>query len=413
MKNIIRIPVFIIAAILMFSFYPIDGFKTTGITRLLYTQKKLDDGDKITRIPVGALHSIDSIKLNLSSEKDKSIEDIFVKDEALSAEIKRLLPKGAYSITVLDMSDPKNLRYAAVNENRGYQPGSVGKLVVLNAFFYNLKQLYPDSWEKRIELLKNKKVTARYWGEGDHHTIPVYDTLTQKLTKRKVRGTDEFTLYEWLDNMVSVSNNGAASIMYRETVLMNVFCDAYPSLTNEEAEEYFKNIKKDSLRNLSHDIINNPLRELGITKDEWRLGGPFTRNSSNKIGRKEGSQATPVGLMKFIVKLEQGNIVDEQTSLEMKRLIYLTDRRIRYAQSPKLDSARVYYKSGSYYSGGSGSYMGSNFNYMNSVIIVEHPKTQKKYAVCLMTNILLKNSATDHYYLGGKIDNVFKSLPTD
>ncbi len=407
MKNIIKIPVLLIVGFILLSFYPIDGFKTTGIKRLLYTQKKLDDGEKITRIPFGALHSMDSIKLNLRSIKNKRVEDIFVKDETLSAEIKKLLPKGHYSITVLDMSDTDNLRYAAVNENASYQPGSVGKLVVLNAFFNNLQRLYPNSWKKRIELLKTKKVTARYWGEGDHHTIPVYDTETKILTKRKVRATDEFTLYEWLDHMVSVSNNGAASVMYRETVLMNVFCDSYPDLSNEEAEEYFNSMKKDSLRNLSHDIINNPLRDLGISKDEWRLGGPFTQNSSNKIGRKEGSQATPVGLMKFIVNLEQGNIVDEKTSLEMKRLIYLTDRRIRYAKAPKLDSARVYFKSGSYYSGGSGKYMGTNFNYMNSVIIVEHPKTQKKYAVCLMTNILGKNSANDHYYLGGKIDNVF------
>ncbi len=112
--------------------------------------------------------------------------------------------------------------------------------------------------------------------------------------------------------------------------------------------------------------------------------------------------------MKFLIKLEQGNIVDHETSLEMKRLVYLTDRRIRYAKSPKLDDAAVYFKSGSYYSGGGGKYMGTNFNYMNSVIIVEQPNGTK-YAVCLMTNILHKNSANDHYYLAGKIDKILNT----
>jgi len=280
--------------------------------------------------------------------------------------------------------------------------------VVLNAFFHELKKIYPNSWNKRTDLLRDKKVTSRYWGTGDHHTIPVYNIETDKLIRRKVVASDNFSLYEWLDHMVSVSNNGAASVVYRETVLMNVFGKDYPDLTAEKAEEYFSSIKRDSLRNMSHRIINEPLRGLGINKDEWRLGGPFTRSASGKLGRKEGSQATPVGLTKFLINLEQGNIVDKETSLEMKRLIYLTDRRIRYAKSPKLDDAMVYFKSGSYYSGGGGNYMGSKFNYMNSVIIVEQPDGTK-YMVCMESNVLNKNSANDHYYLAGKIDQIIRN----
>ena len=395
----------VIAALLFTGFYPIDGYKNTGIARLLYIQHKIDKGEKITRIPPGALHSIDDIKLNLTHFDNRSVADFMVEDPDLSSRIEAVLPSGNYSITVLDITDPKRPKYAAHRENSGYQPGSVGKLVVLNAFFHNLQKIYPNSWRKRVELLKNKKVTARYWGVGDHHTIPVYDIDAEKLVRRKVVATDEFSLYEWLDHMVSVSNNGAASVVYRETVLMGVFGDKYPDLSADEAEKFFSSIKHDSLRNLSHAIINTPLRELGISKDEWRLGGPFTRSASAKLGRKEGSQATPKGLMKFLINLEQGNIVDKETSLEMKRLIYLTDRRIRYAKSPRLDDAMVYFKSGSYYAGGGGKYMGSKFNYMNSVIIVEQP-TGAKYIVCLETNVLLKNSANDHYYLAGKIDKI-------
>jgi hypothetical protein len=408
MKKIFKVTAVVGVAVLLLSFYPIDGYRTTKIARLIYIQKLVASGKKITRIPPGALHNMDEVKLNLTKLHNKSVDYFLTKDDDFTKKIQSVIPRGAYSISVLDYTDPDNLRYAAINENKGYQPGSVGKLVVLNAFFHELKKIYPNSWNKRTDLLRDKKVTSRYWGVGDHHTIPVYNIETNKLIRRKVVASDNFSLYEWLDHMVSVSNNGAASVVYRETVLMNVFGKDYPDLTAEKAEEYFSSIKRDSLRNMSHRIINEPLRGLGINKDEWRLGGPFTRSASGKLGRKEGSQATPVGLSKFLIKLEQGNIVDKETSLEIKRLIYLTDRRIRYAKSPKLDDAMVYFKSGSYYSGGGGKYMGSKFNYMNSVIIVEQPDGTK-YMVCMETNVLNKNSANDHYYLAGKIDQIIRN----
>ena len=117
--------------------------------------------------------------------------------------------------------------------------------------------------------------------------------------------------------------------------------------------------------------------------------------------------------MKFLIQLEQGNVVDEASSLEMKRLMYMTDRRIRYAQSPALKEAAVYFKSGSLYkcdrSNGEacGKYMGNVTNFMNSVIIVEHPDNCR-YMVVLMTNVLRKNSASDHMYLAGNIDKLIR-----
>ena len=114
---------------------------------------------------------------------------------------------------------------------------------------------------------------------------------------------------------------------------------------------------------------------------------------------------------KFLIQIEQGNVIDEQSSLEMKRLMYMTDRRIRYAQAPSLKEAAVYFKSGSLYkcdrSKGEtcGKYMGNVQNFMNSVAIVEHPNG-KKYMVALMTNVLRKNSASDHMYLAGSIDKL-------
>jgi hypothetical protein len=414
MKNTLFVSILCASSIMFLGFYPIDGYERTKIARLKYLQKQVEKGEKITRIPSGALHATASVALNLEDSKSMMVEDFFVEDTEFSDQIKKVIPRGSYSLTALDMSDPNNLKYAAYNENIGYQPGSVGKLAVLIALFTELDKIYPGSWEKKQELLMNKKVASRYWGEGDHHTIPVYDIEKDKLVRRKVVASDEFSLYEWLDHMVSVSNNGAASVVFREALLMRQFREAYPSVTDDLAERYFDSVSKDSLTNVAHDVVNEPLRNMGISKDEWRLGGMFTSSSERHVGRKGGSQATPKGLMKFLIQLEQGNVVDERTSLEMKRLIYLTDRRIRYAKSPKLDDAAVYFKSGSYYkcdrekNPDCGAYQGNVFNYMNSVIIVEQPNG-KKYMVCLMTNVLNKNSANDHYYLAGKIDDIIQA----
>ncbi|WP_299208582.1 hypothetical protein [uncultured Dokdonia sp.] len=391
--------------------YPIDGYERTGIKRLYQLKKMQDDSIPYTRIPFGAYKKLDEINLQLLSRTEDSINDLLVEDKEFAQTIKRLLPAGAYSAAVLDMTNPDALRYAGYRENVGYQPGSVGKLAVLNAVFTQMAKVCPDSWDDRVMYLKDIKVSSRYWGTGDHHTVPIYDIENDKLSKRQVRATDVFSLYEWLDHMVSVSNNGAASVMYREAMLMAAFGPEYVFLTEEQGENYFKETPRDSLTNLANMVVNQPLRDLGITEDEWRLGGMFTRPAGKYVGRKGGSIGTPKGLMKFLVKLEQGKVVDENSSLEMKRLIYLTDRRIRYAKSNRLDSAAVYFKSGSYYKcdrekdPNCRSYAGNVFNYMNSVIIVEQPNNTK-YIVCLMSNVLNKNSAGAHMYLASKIDDV-------
>lgn len=82
-------------------------------------------------------------------------------------------------------------------------------------------------------------------------------------------------------------------------------------------------------------------------------------------------------------------------------------------QAPQLSDAAVYFKSGSLYkcdrSQGEecGKYKGNVYNYMNSVAIVEHP-SGSKYMVCLMTNVLRKNSAGDHLALASKIDKIIR-----
>ena len=71
-----------------------------------------------------------------------------------------------------------------------------------------------------------------------------------------------FTLFEWADHMLSVSNNGAASIVWREVLLMAALGNEYPALTRSEADAYFKNTPKNEITNLGNDVVNLPLREL-------------------------------------------------------------------------------------------------------------------------------------------------------
>ncbi|TVZ22950.1 beta-lactamase class A [Dokdonia sp. Hel_I_63] len=411
MKTFITFTFIVLSTLVATMIYPIDGYDSTGIKRLYRLQKMEKDSITNKRIPNGAYLKLNDIKLNLLSRKQDSLGALLVEDPEFARAIARITPGGNYSLAVLDMSDPENLKYAAHRENAGYQPGSVGKIAVLNGFFNELAETYPDDFALRTGLMCNKRVKARYWGTGDHHTIPIYDIEKDKLTKRQVVASDEFSLYEWADHMVSVSNNGAASVLYRETMLLDAFGRDYADLTEEESENYFVETDRDSLTSQANRVVNQPLRELGITEDDWRLGGMFTRPAGKYVGREGGSIGTPKGLMKFLVALEQGNVIDEESSLEMKRLLYMTDRRIRYAQSNRLDDAAVFFKSGSFYKcdrskdPGCKDYAGNVYNYMNSVIIVEQPNG-KKYIVCLMTNVLNKNSAGAHMYLASSIDEV-------
>ncbi len=225
-----------LSIVLSFGFvsYPIDGYESTGISRLYHLRKMQVDSIPYNRIPAGAYLNLEDIELNLKSRAQDSMDVLLTDEDVFTKEIRALFPGSGYSAAILDMSNPNKLRYAAFRENVGYQPGSVGKLAVLVALMTELGELCPDSWDDRAFYLKDTRVTSGYWGTGDHHTIPVYDIEKNKLTKRRVVASDEFSLYEWLDHMVSVSNNGAASVVYREAMLMRAFGSEYFFLTQEK-----------------------------------------------------------------------------------------------------------------------------------------------------------------------------------
>ncbi len=395
--------------------YPIDGYDISGIRRIKRLQLIASGELKETKPIQGAMYSINDIKLNLTAGLGKNVDSIPAMDANLQKAINGLFTglDSRYSISVLDITPGKELRYASRKELAQYQPGSVGKLAVLAGFFTEIQKIYPTSFAKRQELMRDRKVRAGKWAMTDSHTVPFYDPEKKTFTKRTVQEADVFSLYEWVDHMLSVSNNGAASVVWRETILMRAFGKSYPELTQEQADEYFKTTPKTELSDLAIEVVNEPLRTLGIGENEWRLGTLFTKGAGSYIPGKGGSTGTTLGVMKFLVKMESGKIVDTESSLEMKRLMYMTDRRIRYGTAPALTNAALYFKSGSLYKckeeeGYScGKYKGNVDNYMNSVAIVEH-EDGTKYMVVLMSNVLKKNSASDHAALAASIDKIIR-----
>jgi len=395
--------------------YPLDGYGSTNIRRLDYLEMVVDGEIKGTMPIEGAMKKTYEIQLNLDDERGESLSSIPAPDPELQKAINNLFPRlnENYSIALLDITEGRPIRYASRKETVGYQPGSVGKLAVLLGFFTELAKIYPKSFADRQDLLCTKEVPGGQWALYDEHTVSIFNTETLSLKKRQVQAGDVFRLYEWLDFMLSVSNNGAATVCWREAILMRAFGNKYPTLLQKEADEYFRTTPKDSLSDLAISVVNDPLRAMGITRDEWRLGTLFTRGGGSYIPPQGGSTGTPIGLMKFLIILERGKAVDYASSLEMKKLLYMTDRRIRYGASPALKEAAVYFKSGSLYKCAPeagytcAKYKGNVDNFMNSIAIVEHYDCTT-YIVALMSNVRKRNSASDHQALAASIDKIIR-----
>src|SRR5260370_22758864 len=106
--------------------------------------------------------------------------------------------------------------------------------------------------------------------------------------------------------------------------------------------------------------------------------------------------------MPYLIGLEQGRVVDAWSSLELKKLLYQTERRIRYASAPRLAPYAVFFKSGSLYECRPEPgftcqpYQGNKANYMNSVAVVERPD-RAVYLLFLTENLPPQHSAAAHH----------------
>lgn len=395
--------------------YPLDGYQETGIRRL-EGSRLADEGQvKDVRQPPGARLGLKDVDLRLLGQTF----DLPVPDPEFTRQVNTLLTGSmdAYGLAVLDLTDPARPRYAEHRGEYRQNVGSVGKLIVALSLFQALADIYPNDIEARKRLLQRTVVTADGFSQSDHHTVRMFDPKTRTLTRRAVQVGDRATLYEWLDWMLSPSSNAAAGMMMRETMLMRKFGAAYPP-PEAEIRRFFDETPKSELAALFEKSFFAPVKHNGLDLEMLRQGSFFTATGKARVPGPGNSFGTARELMRYLLRMEQGRLVDEFSSREIKRLIYVTERRIRYASSPALADAAVYFKSGSLFECAKEPgftckpYAGNVKNYMNSVAIIESPAGQRQlvYMSTLVTNILRKNSAAEHQALATRLQQLMGQI---
>ena len=199
----------------------------------------------------------------------------------------------------------------------------------------------------------------------------------------------------------------------REAMLLRQFGSAYP-LAEPDIRRFFAQTPKPELTALFERTFCEPVARNGLSLDFLRQGSFLTATGKRMVPGAGDSYGSARELMRYLLRMEQGRLVDEFSSREIKRLMYVTEIRIRYAAAPALAGAAVYFKSGSLFQCRTepgfrcGQYMGNVKNYMNSVAIIESPAAERRlhYMVTLISNVLRKNSAVDHQGLATRIQHL-------
>jgi hypothetical protein len=378
--------------------YPVDAWDETGIPRLLAFDLARAPLLKHGGAVPGGLWSKQQVRLRLQG-LDFSMPR---PDPGFGAELRRLLggDAGAYGVVVLDLSDPKRPRYAEHNPGYTQIPGSVGKIMVALAWFQALADLYPDDVHARNRLLQETVVTADAFIQNDEHDVPVWQPGDPRVLRRPIELGDRANLWTWLDWMVSASSNAAASELMAHLVLLKHYGRAYDGSPEQAAAFWGRG-------NGASGILGNALmrsvRTSGLDPGQLYQGSLFTRTGRARIPTS-GSTSTPRGLLSYLVRMEQGKLVDPWSSLQIKRLLYLSDVRIRYASQPALADSAVYFKSGSLYGCRAEpgfacrKYHGNARNYMNSIAVVESEEDGKSlhYVAVVLSNVLRKDSTDVH-----------------
>lgn len=394
--------------------YPLNDYQKTGISRLEGYRLAQEGAVHGIKLPSGALLGLDSITLRLADQPSFKLPE---PDPQLTEKLRQILSSNlkSYGVSVLDLSDLNHIRYAEVNPDFNLSPGSVGKLIVALGLFQSLADLYPQDIEKRRALLKNTPIIADDFIISDHHTVPFWQVGDQAVVKRTLQQGDPGNLYTFVDWMLSNSNNSAASMVIKQLVLLKQYGRDYPRPL-AEMDRFLATTEQQTLSQRLLSALQDPITANGLDQERLRQGGFFTREGKRRIPGTS-SRATSRELMRFVVRMEQGQLVDSFSSLELKRLLYLTDRRIRYASSPALDSSAVYFKSGSYYrckqevNFTCKQYQGNIINILNSVAIVQTIDRSPPlyYVVTIISNILYKNQALAHQLLATKIHRLMEN----
>jgi len=245
--------------------------------------------------------------------------------------------------------------------------------------------------------------------------VPLWTLGSKKIDYRRIQIGDQANLWTYLDWMLSASSNAAASMVIKELMLLVQYGRDYP-VAAAVADAFFKETPRRQLSELLAKSLQEPVTRNGLDPEQLRQGSFFTRQGKQLVPGTT-SYATPKELMRYLVKMEQGLLVDPFSSREIKRLIYMTQGRIRYASAPVLFTAAVYFKSGSLYRCKAepnfrcGKYQGNVENRLNSVAIVEDPAETRKfyYMVVVMSNVLRKNSAVAHQTLATQIQRLIQA----
>lgn len=393
--------------------YPIDAADETGIERLEGYRLASQGEIAGNRLPPGALLARDQIHLRLT---DRPGFELPASDPELTRQVVNLLGAEAsrYSISVLEISDPDRPRYAEHNGLTKRTPGSVGKVMLVTALLQAIADRHPDDIEARERLLRETTVTADAFIQWDSHTVPFWDGERKRFTRRPLRVGDTANLWTYLDWALSASSNAAASAVMKELMLLHHFGEDYPVPVEREAELFDR--PPAERRDILLEALVDPIARNGLGTEQLRQGAFFTSGGKARVSGTN-SLSTTRELMRLLVKMEKGELVDEWSSRELKRLLYMTQRRIRYASSPALSEAAVYFKSGSLYkcdreaNPDCGKYRGNVYNYMHSVAIVEHPAgdPERVYLVTMTSNVLNVNSAVAHQTFATRLHRLLQA----
>ncbi len=394
--------------------FPLDAAKQTGIERLEGYRLAQVGAVPGNRLPAGAQLNMDRLVLHLQGG---GLQGLPASDPELSHQLVKLLGVDAkdYSLAVLDFTDPERFRYAEHQAGVMRNPGSVGKLIVALSLFQTLADIYPHDIAARERVLRKSMIVADDFIGSDHHKVPFWLAEKKRLLKRRLVVGDVANLWTYLDWMMSASSNAAASMVFKHVMLLRHFGLDYP-LSRADEIDYFNRTAKKQLSQALLSALQQPVAQNGFDGNKFRQGGFFSHVGKRRVPGSN-SIATARQLMLYLVKMEQGTLVDAWSSLQIKRLLYMTRRRIRYASSPALNDAAVYFKSGSFYKCKPEQgfvckpYRGNVLNLMNSVAIIEAPAAAPvlRYMVVVTSNVLRQNSAVAQQTLATRLHRLIQS----
>lgn len=394
--------------------YPLDAGKQTGIARLEGYQLIQQGKAHGKKLFPGAMLSLPLVQLRLTGHETLELKET---DPALTDEILAFLgeDKDLYSFSILDVSRPEQPLLAEHKGDLNFNPGSLGKLLIAVALFQALADRYPDDIAARQQILQQRRIIADQFILSDHHKVPFWNGEKKRMHYRPVHIGDAGNLYTWLDWMFSPSSNAAAAMVLREYLLLVHFQQDYP-VDQASAEDFFHNSSRSELMKLLIKSLHEPMRRNGFDPEQLRQGGFFTRKGKQLIPGGS-SKANTRSFLSLLLRLEQGRLIDPFSSLEIKRLLYMTEKRIRYASHPALRRAAVYFKSGSLYSCqpeedfSCKKYMGNKMNLLNSVAIIEEGEGDGRlhYIVVVTSNVLRVNSAVAHQTLAMRIHRLLQA----